>query len=61
MFIYPVAVVATANWLGGYTWFRFVAALCLLAWFGACVTFIANALRRQGYRAAVEDLKGPPP
>ena len=60
IFLYPIAVAVLLAWFSGRTWVWVAAIIiCGLAWFAAVAMFIGNALRREGYEAAIEDQSDP--
>jgi F0F1-type ATP synthase assembly protein I len=57
MLLYPVAIVIMAVLLSGYRWLWIIAVICGFAWLGAICVFLSNVFRREGYQAALDDLK----
>jgi uncharacterized membrane protein len=56
--LYPVFLTALMVLLSNNAWLWALAAICGIAWFGAVSVFLANAFRREGYLAAMDDLTG---
>lgn len=59
IYIYPIAVAALATWFRDRDWIWVAVIVCGLAWVAALAVFIGNALRREGYEAAIADQSDP--